>query len=369
LWRWRLKKMKEEMGANAIRVASKAPNPAFLDACDRMGMLVLNECRLFSPGPEGLDQIRSLVRRDRNHPSVILWCAGNEEFGLQSGERGHAMMETIQREFHRLDPTRKVTFAASNGGVTTGINQAIDVRGINYLNLFDEKLGQPRDKNVPRDHTPEAYHKNHPRQPIIGTEETAETAAKDEGWWKYIDAHPWYSGVFIWTGFAYYGESEKWPEVISPFGAVDLCGFPRESYWFYRKAWLGKERTAEVFGTVPSAIDLDPDRPSIDADGEDVAVVKVSLLDREKHLVPTANQSLVFALSGPGKIIGLGSGDEASHEPAKGTGRKPFRGHAQVLVQSTKEAGTIRLEVSAEGLPSASLSLPTRPCKPRPSVP
>jgi hypothetical protein len=361
--------MKDEMGANAIRVATKAPNPAFLDACDRLGMLVLDECRLFSTGPEGLDQLRSLVRRDRNHPSVILWNAGNEEYGLQSEERGRAMMETIQREFHRLDPTRKVTFASSNGGVTTGINQVVDVRGINYQNIFDPKLCLPSDRNLPRDRTPEEYHKNHPQQPIIGTEETSETEAKNEGWWKCVDEHPWYSGVFIWSGFAYYGESEKWPEVISPFGVVDLCGFPRESYWFYRKAWAGKERIKEVVGTVPTAIQLDPDRPAINADGEDVAVVNISIVDSGKHLVPTANQPLDFTISGPGKIIGLGNGNDASHEPAKGNRRNAFRGHAQVLVQSTKEAGTIQLNVNAKGLPPASLSIPTNPCKPRPSVP
>ena len=369
LWYWRLKKMKNEMGANAIRIGSKAPTPAFLDACDRIGMLVMDESRLFSSGPEGLDQIRSLVRRDRNHPSVILWCSGNEEFGLQSGERGRALMETIQREFHRLDPTRKVTFAASNGGVTTGINQVVDVRGINYLNLFDEKLGQPRDKNVPRDRTPEEYHKNHPQQPIIGSEETAETEAKNEGWWKYIDEHPWYGGVFIWTGFAYYGESERWPEVISPFGAVDLCGFPRESYWFYRKAWTGKERTREVSGTIPAAIDLASDRPTINADAEDVAVVNIGVVDSGKALVSTASHPLVFSISGPGRIIGLGNGNESSHDPGKGNRITAYRGHAQVLVQSTREAGIIHLEVNAKGLPSASLSISAKACNPRPSVP
>ena len=372
LWYWRLKKMKEEMGANAIRMSHNAPPPAFLDACDRMGVLVLDECRLFSTGPEPMDQLRSLVRRDRNHPSVILWSAGNEENGLQSGETGLAMIETMQREFHRLDPTRKVTFAASNGGITSGINQVIDVRGINYQNLFDAKLRQPRDRNAPRDPTIEAYHKNHPLQPIIGTEETSETAAKDGGWWKYIAEHPWYSGAFIWTGFAYYGESEKWPDVISPFGAVDLCGFPRESYWFYRKAWLGKDRPVEVSGSVPAAFDVVPDRTAIHADGEDVAVVNISIVDSAKRLVETANNPLVFSISGPGKIIGVGNGNEASHEPDKANRRNAFRGHAQVLVQSTKEAGTIQLTVygmDAKMLAPTSISIVTKPCTARPSIP
>jgi len=369
LWYWRLKKMKNEMGANAIRVATKAPNPAFLDACDRVGMLVLDECRLFSSGPEGMDQLRSLVTRDRNHPSVILWNAGNEEYGLQSGERGKAIMETMQREFHRLDPTRQVTFAASNGGVTSGINQVVDVRGINYQNIFDPGIGQPRDKIAPRDLTVEDYHKHHPHQPIIGTEETQESLEKDQGWWRYISQHTWYSGVFIWSGFAYYGESEKWPNVISPFGVVDLCGFPRDSYWFYRKHWLGLDRPKDVPGTVPASIQADPDRPAINADGEDVAIVNMSIVDSDGRLVETANTPLVFSISGPGRIIGVGSGDEASHESAKAHRRNAYKGHAQVLVQSTKQTGTIELRIAAAGLPSTTLSITAKPCIPRPNVP
>jgi beta-galactosidase len=369
LWYWRLKKLKEEMGCNAIRVATKAPNPAFLDACDRVGMLVLDEARLFSSGPEGLDQVRSLVVRDRNHPSVILWNAGNEEFGLQSSDRGAAIMGTMQREFHRLDPTRKVTFAASNGGVITGINAVVDVRGINYQNIFEPGIGQPRDKIAPRVPTPEAYHEHFPQQPIIGTEETSETLSNDQGWWRYVAAHPWYSGVFIWSGFAYYGEAEKWPDVISPFGVVDLCGFPRDGYWFYRKMWLGKDPAKEIPGTKAAAIQAEPDRSSIHADGEDVAVVNINIVDAAKHLVNTAANPLVFSISGPGAILGVGSGDDASHEPAKSNHRKAWHGHAQVLVQSTRVPGTIRLTVSAKGLPATVTPISSAPCTPRPSVP
>jgi len=377
LWDWSIKKMKET-GCNAIRMSHNPAPPTFLDACDRLGMLVMDEQRLFSSGKEGLDQLESMVRRDRNHPSIVIWSAGNEEFGLQSSDTGAAIAETLQRRFHELDPTRKVTFAASNGGVNVGINKVIDVRGVNYLILFDARLDLPTDKTMPHDATPEEYHKNHPNQPIVGTEETD---MPDEGQpadyanqgrvphWKFIADHPWFSGAFIWTGFNYYGE-DKWPQVAARYAALDLCGFPNSGYWFYRQAWTGQPPQPAPESKGPaSAIQLEPDRFAIRADGEDVTVVNVSLLDKKKHLVSTASNRLTFSISGPGKILGLGNGDPDSHELAGGTQHSAFKGHAQALVLATKTPGTISLTVKSRDFPQSTVFITSGACAPRPGVP
>ena len=131
----------------------------------------------------------------------------------------------------------------------------------------------------------------------------------------------------------------------------------------------GINRPKDNIGTVPAAVEVEPDRPSIRADGEDVAIVNISIVDSDKRVVAKADNPLVFTVSGPGRIIGVGNGNEASHEPDKANRRKAYKGHAQVLLQSTKDAGAIRLKVDAKGLPSTTLPIVTNPCSPKPSVP
>jgi beta-galactosidase len=377
LWDWSIKELKKT-GCNAIRMAHNPAPPAYLDACDRLGMMVLDEQRLFSSSQEGLDQLQSMVRRDRNHPSIILWSAGNEEFTLQSSDTGEAIARTLQRNFHELDPTREVTFAASNGGVFSGINKVIDVRGINYLILFDKNLGLPLDKIAPRDPTPEEYHKHHPAQPIIATEETD---MPDEGQpasyvnqgreihWKFIAEHPWLSGAFIWTGCNYYAE-DKWPHIAAPFSAMDLCGFPNPGYWFFRQAWTGQAPPPKPPPAGPAAaIQFQPDRLIIRADGEDLSVVNVAIVDAKGQLVPTAGNRLTFSISGPGKILALGNGNRDCHELAVGNRHSASEGHAQVLVQASRQPGTILLGATAKGCSPGNVRIVTEACAPRPYAP
>src|SRR5205085_3275367 len=103
LFEWRIKKLKE-MGSNAYRCSHNPPAAELLDACDRLGMLVMDENRMMSSNPEGLSQLERLIRRDRNHPSVIIWSLGNEE-REQGSERGARIVTTMKRLAKRLDPT------------------------------------------------------------------------------------------------------------------------------------------------------------------------------------------------------------------------------------------------------------------------
>ncbi len=254
LQRWRLQQLKD-MGCNAYRASHNPPTPELLDLCDEMGILVIDETRMMTSSPEGLAQLETLIKRDRNHPSVILWSIGNEE-PQQGTERGANIARTMKRLCNELDPTRLIT-AAMDNGYGDGITDVIDVIGFNY-----------------RDQLIDDFHAKHPDKPIIGTE-TASTvstrgeyvkddaahivpaydttapwwASTAENWWPHFDAKPYIAGGFIWTGFDYRGEPtpySEWPSISSQFGALDTCGFPKDNYYYYR-AWWRAEPLLHLF--------------------------------------------------------------------------------------------------------------------------
>ena len=247
-------------GCNAYRTSHNPPTPELLDACDRLGMLVLDETRLFSSVEEGLSQLERMVRRDRNHPSVIAYSLENEEWFVQGGDRGARIATTLKRLVRRLDPTRPVT-AAMNGGWGSGVTDVVDVQGFNY-----ENRGDPA-KDM------DAIHHSFPGKPMWGTEVAstlctrgiyANDAAKGyvdaydhnkpdwgalaEEWWTRYAARPWLAGGFVWTGFDYRGEPTPyaWPCISSHFGILDTCGFPKDNFWYY-KAWWGTEPVLHLF--------------------------------------------------------------------------------------------------------------------------
>ncbi len=251
---YRLKCLKA-MGCNAIRTSHNPPAPELLDACDELGMLVIDETRMMTSSEEGLDQLRTMIVRDRNHPSIILWSIGNEE-PQQGTDRGAVIARTMKRVCKELDPTRGIT-AAMDGGYGQGITEVLDVIGFNY-----------RDSKI------DDFHKQFPHIPIIGTE-TASTVAtrgeyvKDparhivpaydteapwwantaEGWWPHFDSKAFIAGGFIWTGFDYRGEPTpypNWPSISSQFGVLDTCGFPKDNYYYYR-AWWRPEPLLHLF--------------------------------------------------------------------------------------------------------------------------
>jgi beta-galactosidase len=131
--------------------------------------------------------------------------------------------------------------------------------------------------------------------------------------------------------------------------------------------------------TEPVSVQLASHRSTLAADGADVAVITVRVSDAQARMVPTADNAIRFGISGPGKIIGVGNGDPASHEPDQfiATGAVPspvwrrnlFSGLAQVIVQTTREPGEIQLTASSDGLAPATVTLQSQPSAPRPSVP
>ncbi|TAK14044.1 MAG: glycoside hydrolase family 2 protein [Acidobacteria bacterium] len=254
---FRIRKLKE-MGTNAYRSSHNPPTPELLDACDRLGMLVMDETRMMDSSEEGLLQLERLIRRDRNHPSVFMWSIGNEE-PEQNTERGGRIGASMIRLVKRLDPTRPITEA--NNGATgwnrgVGVGPLLDVFGFNYT------LGGT-----------DSFHEKFPKQPTIGSEwaSTVSTrgvyendltkgyvsaydrnfppwASTAETWWKHADERPWVAGGFVWTGFDYRGEPTpyQWPCINSHFGILDMCGFPKDLFYYY-KAWWTNESVLHLF--------------------------------------------------------------------------------------------------------------------------
>jgi beta-galactosidase len=235
----------KQMGSNAIRTSHNPPAPELLDACDRLGMLVLDENRLMGINDEHLSCLERLMKRDRNHPSVILWSLGNEEWAIEGNIKGARIASTMQAFAQRLDSSRAVT-AASSGGWDGGIGTVVEVMGYNYMVQGDI----------------DAHHAKFPWQSAVGTEESNTIGTRGvyvtddakahmaptrrmpenvgtESGWKYYLERPFLAGLFYWTGFDYRGESNPygWPAVSSQFGILDLCGFPKDIYFYLRSWW------------------------------------------------------------------------------------------------------------------------------------
>jgi beta-galactosidase len=443
-----------EMGCNAVRSSHNMPTPEWVEACERTGMMLMCETRLMSANPEGLAQLETMIKRYRNSPAVILWSMGNEEFTLQGTPLGEHIVAAMVRRAHEIDPTRRCT-AAVNGSYGPGISSALDIEGINYnLAVIDN------------------YHRSHPRQPLIGSETASTVSTRGiystdklrnwcsaydvnhtswselaEEWWKFYAGRDFLPGGFAWTGFDYRGEPTPygWPSINSQFGIVDMCGYPKDNYYYYQAWWArdpvlhlfphwnweqrngepiavwvhsnldevelflngrsqgsqkvqalthlewqvkyqpgviearGKRQGALVMSVkrqttgAPAAIKLTAVRNEIDADGEDIAIVRVEVLDNAGRHVPTADNLIDFKITGAGTLLGVGNGDPNCQESDKEPRRSLFNGLAQLLVRGTKSPGVVHIEAYTEEWPgpkltAARLAITVRKAVPRPAV-
>ena len=256
LQEFRLRELRK-IGVNAIRTSHNPATPEMLDACDRMGFLVLEENRLTGVNDEHVRLLRRMIERDRNHPSIILWSIGNEEWGTEWKAKGTKITESMREYCHRMDPTREMTVASSSG---PHILVTADVAGYNYI----------------RQHRIDDLRARYPERKAVGTEETTGVGTRgiyfddrDQGHmaslnrrndtrdstynvigrgWKYYEARPWLGGLFYWTGFDYRGEPNplSFPGTGSQKGILDYCGFPKDEA-FYLKAWWTEEPVLHIF--------------------------------------------------------------------------------------------------------------------------
>lgn len=477
VWERRLQFLKE-MGCNAIRASHNPVAPEFLDLCDRMGFLVMDE--VFDEWKKGkvpfgyniyFDEwaekdVISMIRRDRNHPSIVLWSAGNE-IPEQSALNGPEMLQKLIGIFHNEDTTRPVTVACDN--IASDNNTArveflnlLDIVGYNYVDRWHERreLFYSIDRQA------------HPDWKMIGTESASNGSVRGdynlgrdtgvinpnynfrmiraEQLWKFVSVNPYVIGDFMWTGIDYLGES-RWPSKNSSSGVIDLCGFPKDGYFFYQSQWtknpmihlfphwnwegregqvipviaytncdavelfvngksfgekrmefprqgnsgswngyaftqilpttadlhlswdvpyepgtlkaIGKKNGKVVYTEViettgkPASIKLIVDNKQIRADNQDVAHVRIEIIDARGNIVPTADNLIQYKIEGNGKLIGLDNGNPADHEPYKSNKRKVFNGMGLAVIQAGKTPGKVTLTASAEGLADVSVEI------------
>lgn len=273
LFTWRLERLKE-VGCNAIRMSHNPVTPFLLDECDRLGFLVIGENRHL--GDTYVDQtpketkafehrdLTSLVLRDRNHPSIILWSLCNEQW-IQATPESAAMIRAMSQRVHELDPTRSIT-AALNGGFDSpgGLGSALDVIGINYNPwvydnvhalfpgapiIASEIASEIGTRGIYATEQWETYYGDRARGYVSAYSITAGPSGQTvEKAWPPVATRDFIAGGFVWAGFDYKGEPRpfNWPVINCHYGFMDICGFPKDSYYYY-KAWWTAEPVLHLF--------------------------------------------------------------------------------------------------------------------------
>ena len=460
----------KEMGCNAIRTSHNPPAPEFLELADEFGLVIIDEAfdewrvkkcdngyhTLFDEWAE--KDLRAMIRRDRNHPCVIMWSLGNEVREQHDAkDDGRGVTKFLHDIAHDEDPTRPTTGGFNNpwGAIDNGVAGNIDVPGWNY---------QPRYYN--------RHRLRHPEWPVYGSETSSCTSSRGEfyfpvedekdpirdslhissydlsspGWaccpdvsFAGVDDNPYVLGEFVWTGFDYLGEptpyNTEWPSRSSYFGIIDLCGIPKSRFYLYQSRWADKEtlhlvphwtwperegettpvhcytswKTVELFvngvsqgkrskhfksmtnryrvmwsgvkyapgelkavayddeGNVaketlirtagaPAGLQLDADRESIAADGDDMAFVTVTVVDDKGNMCPRADDLVRFTVEGPAYIAAVGNGDQTSVDPFTVDWRKAFNGKCVVYLRSTPGASGGHITLKAEMAPQGQTS-------------
>ncbi|RKP54434.1 glycoside hydrolase family 2 protein [Cohnella endophytica] len=428
----------KEMGSNAYRAVHHPPSPELLHLCDSMGMLVIDENRKLDVSPDGIKNLKSMLFRDRNHPSIIMWSLENEEL-LEGTKVGTRMLDTLSRITHKIDPTRPTVACMNHAWNEGGYGSSVDIMGYNY--------GQRNDQYI-------KDHEKYPDRIMIGSESSSctttrgeytnnalfgycssygdhipEWACSHEKSWQDLVSYPFISGIFVWTGFDYRGEPvpNKYPCIGSHFGIMDSCGFPKDAYYYYKSIWtdeptvhifphwnwpgkegqqidvwgysncetvelflndeclgikvvdrtshldwkviyapgnliaVGKNNGVEVIRKVvvttgyPEKMKLYVEKIASKSEENVIVIIKVSIVDHNETIVPTADNEVVFNVKGNGKVIGVGNGNPSSHEPDKGIRRRAFNGHCMAIIQIGDGKGDVSLEVTSKSLASTSL--------------
>lgn len=448
------------MGVNAIRTSHNPSAPELLEITDRLGVLVMEEAFDTWREPKTTNDyalhfdewaerdIKDMTRRDRNHPSIIMWSIGNEVGGSTI-----AIAQNLKNWVMAVDDTRAITWASNKMGgphVSEGddrnVSDLLDVQGYNYAGYAGDY---------------DADHSAHPGWNLLGTETSAalrsrgfyrgpagtvtkatsstrperQSSSYDNETTNFGDtaevayardmARPFVSGSFIWAGFDYIGETTPygWPAKSSYYGIVDTAGFPKDVFYFYKSRWTSDPMvhllphwnwtngtnvtiyaynncdSVELFlndtsqgdrsfvgsalhseWTVPFApgtlradckkngsvvatdtkktagaaakVALSADRTRIDADGQDLVFITADVQDADGTIVPDAENSIAFSVTGPGEIIGVDNGNPIDISRYQATSRKAFSGKALAIVRSTKMAGSLVIGATSSGLTS-----------------
>ena len=477
-----------EMGANSIRMAHNPPAPELLELTDRMGFLVINEsfdvwARKKTPldfhliFPDWHEQdMRALVRRDRNNPSVIAWSTGNEVGEQYTGEEGAEVSERLREIVEQEDPTRPTTASMNYAKPHMAMPETMDVISLNYQG--EGIRNAPAYSHLKGITTPPlypAFHEALPDKLIISSENAAAVSSRGEYLFPVADGisapvadgaggdpvtqqvsayelytapfgssadkvfgslerHPYVGGGFVWSGWDYLGEPTPYYGARSSyFGVIDLAGFKKDRFYLYQAHWRpdfpmahilphwnwpdrvgevtpvhvftsgdeaelflngeslgrkqngkyeyrlrwddvkyepgelvvvaykdGVEWATDVVRTAdePAALEIKPDRPVIDADGEDLSFVTARVVDGDGNVAPTADKVIQFEVEGPGEIVATDNGDSTSFQPFHSKERKAFNGYALAIVRAKPgQTGTITVTASSDGLETGKTSV------------
>ena len=414
----------KSMGYNLFRTAHNPFAPALYDACDKIGLFCMDENRRFNSSPEVLDELTRMIKRDRNHPSIIMWSLFNEEFyrGQYIGEN---MFRTMAAVAHKLDPTRPATGADNVATAIPGAMDDIDLIGINHVYPY-EPLDMVRTNN--------------PDKPIFFSEE----GLRDEIH-EYVKTRPYIFGAVGWGGLPYRGET-SYPYLFA--GADDryvfnlLCD-PTEVFWKERALWAeedslkivdhwtypGREGelipvrvytsrdTVELYlnGKLVGEVKTDPknalaafevpyeagelkavgkkegledlvdilhttgapaklvmklENPVPRANGRDTAIVSVQFEDADGYLLPFSNNELVkFNVKQGGRFLAVGSPCRCDHASWKIPEIHLFNNKAEVYVEASACGCPIEIEACVEGYEPATIVIEKAPGEPVPEVP
>ena len=452
-----------EMGVNAIRTAHNMPAKEFMELADEMGMLIVSEAfdmwersktpydyARFFPEWAHTD-VKSWVKRDRNHPSLVMWSIGNEIYDTHADERGQEVTRMLMEYVLEFDPK-------GNAGITIGSNympwenaqkcaDIVKLAGYNYAEKYYDK-----------------HHEEHPDWIIYGSEtssvvqsrgiyhfpfEQSILADDDEQCsalgnsttsWGAKSAEycilaerdrPYSLGQFLWTGFDYIGEPTPYHTKNSYFGQLDTATFPKDSYYIYQAAWTDYKKSPMVHlfpywdfspgqlidvrvcsnapkielqlnGNTIGTYDIDhangtqlvgwwkvpyeegelkaiaydengeiiatdvqrsytdaqkvrmlADKEQLQANGTDLIFVEIQVEDEAGNPVQNANNRVQVHVTGAGRLLGLDNGDSTDYDPYKGLSRRLFSGKLMAIIGATHEPGSIRIEVTSEGLQGA----------------
>jgi len=449
----------KSIGVNAIRTSHNPPAPELLDITDRLGVLILDEAfdtweqtkttndygKSFTAWAQR--DIQAMVKRDRNHPSVIFWSIGNEVGGSTT-----ATATNLINWVKALDTTRAITWASNKMGgphVSEGddrnVAKLLDVVGYNYAPYAGDY---------------DADHSANPGWKLLGTETSAAVRSRGiyhtpagtltkatsmsmadrqcssydnesagfgdsaQNSYSYENSRAFVAGSFIWAGFDYIGEPtpySSYPSKSSYYGAIDTAGFLKDVAYFYKSRWTtapmahilphwnwtaGTMVTVYVYNNCESVelflnntsqgskamsgstlraewtvtwasgtlradckvgggvvatdqmrtagaaarVALSADRTTINADGRDLVFITGDVLDANGAIVPNAENSVSFTVSGAGQLVGVDNGNPVDTSSYKGTSRKAFSGKVLAIVRSTGAAGSIVISGSSSGL-------------------
>jgi beta-galactosidase len=347
-WQRRLAQIKA-IGGNALRTSHNPFSPELLDLCDRMGIMIMDE--FFDAWTAhkvagdyggatfntwGTIDMTDTIKRDRNHPALMIYSLGNE---IRDSLASRVTTATrLKAAKNLVDTTRPVTQALFQPSANTpadypgGMLDVLDVFGANY-HVTDVV----------------AAIAIAPHHPGLVTEDISSSTGINN--WATVTATPALTGDFIWTAFDYLGEAAAdggFPVVGSSTGLMDRMGTHKPAADSFQRIWSTSPVVAVPTGTAATKIVLTADHPTLLVDPGDVTYVKATVADATNRLVPTAGNAVTFSLTGPGTIIAVDSGSVMA-ESFRGTVRKAFNGLAFAIIQATGP-GTITVTASAAGL-------------------